>query len=106
MAKVIEIKNNENGIVSCRYIDSGLELEDLQKAVGGWIEMVSIRREDLAVVCDEEGRLTGKPYTATIDGISYVGNLLIVGTHNCDVCGVPDGTLERLSETGVIECFA
>lgn len=54
-------------------------LEDLQKAVGGYIEVVHLWG-DLAVVCNEEGRLRGLPYNVTIDGVSFVGDILLVGT--------------------------
>ena len=46
-------------------------LEALQKAVGGYIEMIA--RSEFVVICDEEGRLKGKPYNCTIFGHDLVG---------------------------------
>lgn len=52
-------------------------LEALQKAVGGYIEMIT--RSEFVVICDEEGRLKDKPYNCTIFGHDLVGDIVIVG---------------------------
>lgn len=62
-------------------------LENLQKTVGGYIETLTIRhwdvkaehRKTFVVLCDEEGRLKGKPYNCTVEGISFVGDIAVVG---------------------------
>lgn len=53
-------------------------LEAFQKAVGGYIETVTMA-EDLVLICNEEGRLQGLPYNATICGVSFVGAVLAAG---------------------------
>ena len=53
-------------------------LENLQRAVGGYIKAVTIAR-DAAILCDEEGRLKGKPHNCTVDGIEFVGDIIVVG---------------------------
>lgn len=53
-------------------------LEALQKAVGGWIEAVTLCT-DLVLICNEEGRLIGLPYNTTIGGHDFFGTVLAVG---------------------------
>ena len=53
-------------------------LEELQAAVGGYIETVTIAT-DAAVICNEEGRLLGMPNNVCFCGIDFVGPILIVG---------------------------
>ena len=53
-------------------------LESLQEEVGGYIEAVNIS-PDLAVICDEEGRLKNKPYCCKINGMDFVGDIVICG---------------------------
>ena len=53
-------------------------LEALQKAVGGYIETVSIFK-DVTLICNEEGQLTGLPYNMDFLGIQSVGPVLAVG---------------------------
>ena len=54
-------------------------LEAFQKSVGGYIETVTIA-EDLAIVCNEEGRIQSLPYNCTLLGdIDLYGTILIAG---------------------------
>lgn len=53
-------------------------LEDIQKAVGGYIEVCPVT-EDLAILCDEEGKLKGEEYNCTLLGEDFVGTILLVG---------------------------
>lgn len=54
-------------------------LEELQAAVGGYIETVTVA-SDACIICNEEGRLQGLPYNCHICGASFVGPVIIVGT--------------------------
>lgn len=54
------------------------ELEVLQDEVGGYIEVVTLT-PDLAVICNEEGRLYGLRDNCTIFGVNFVGTILLVG---------------------------
>ena len=58
-------------------VDIENNLESLQKAVGGYIECIPY--DKFIVICDEEGRLKGKPFNCVIDPIPYVGTILAVG---------------------------
>ena len=53
-------------------------LENLQTAVGGYIETVKLAT-DMCVICNEEGRLKGLPYNCTVAGVDFVGDILLVG---------------------------
>lgn len=53
-------------------------LEELQAAVGGYIETVTFA-SDAVVICNEEGRLQGLPHNCTFLGVDFVGPILIVG---------------------------
>ena len=61
------------------------DLESLQKEVDGYIEAVYPWDEPCAIVCDEEAKLTGKPFNRVLrdeDGNIYdviAGIFLIVG---------------------------
>lgn len=71
------------------------ELHVLQELVGGYIEVLTLF-EDLAVICDEEGRLKHKPYNCEICGITFVGTILLVGVDGEEFTDVPDETREAL----------
>ncbi len=53
-------------------------LKNLQNFVGGHIEVVRIFT-DLAIICNEEGRILNLPYNCKILGCPFYGDLLIVG---------------------------
>ena len=55
-------------------------LESFQKAVGGYIEAVTVA-SDLVLICNEEGRLLNLPFNATICGMDFYGPVLAVGTN-------------------------
>lgn len=54
------------------------KLKPLQQEVGGHLESFTFT-EDACILCDEEGRMKGKPYNTTVCGVSFVGTILIVG---------------------------
>lgn len=64
-------------------------LENLQKIVGGYIETVTIHRPtstrpDIVIVCDEEGRLKGKEFCCSVMGITFVGEIIVLGVNQGD----------------------
>ena len=63
-------------------------LEELQAAVGGCIETVTIAA-DAAVICNEEGRLLGMPHNVRFMGTEYVGPILIVGVAGEEFTDLP-----------------
>ena len=54
------------------------ELKAFWKAVGGYIETVTIA-SDLVIICNEEGRLHKLPHNCEVLGIDFVGTILAVG---------------------------
>lgn len=50
-------------------------LEAFQEAVVGYIETVTLA-SDLVIICNEEGRLRGLEYNATVCGVSFVGTII------------------------------
>lgn len=56
-------------------------LEELQTAVGGYIETVTIA-SDVVLVCNEEGRLRGLEPNCRLFGVDFVGPILIVGRND------------------------
>ena len=61
-----------------KRIDIDNTLQALQKAVGGYIETVTIFPE-FTLICNEEGRLMELPYNMEFLGIPFVGPVLAVG---------------------------
>jgi hypothetical protein len=64
-------------------------LEDLQAFVGGYIEAVPVD-DGVYAICDEEGRLKGKPMNCYINGIDFFGDILICGVDGEDFGDLPD----------------
>lgn len=63
-------------------------LENLQRYVGGHVETVTFAA-DMCVICDEEGRLKGKPYNCTVCGVDFVGDILLVGVKGTEFADLP-----------------
>ena len=60
----------------------GITLQDLQSAVGGWVQAIDLA-EDLTMWLNEEGKLTGLPHNTTAqklwDKTFWVGSDFVVG---------------------------
>ena len=63
-------------------------LENLQRTVGGPIEMVKIA-SDCAIICNEEGKLRGLPYNFTLLGEDFVGEVIFAGVDGEELADVP-----------------
>ena len=63
-------------------------LENLQTAVGGYIETFTLAT-DMCVICNEEGRLLGLPHNCTIAGVDFVGDILLVGIKGEEFADLP-----------------
>lgn len=74
---LVVIKEPGKGPVVEPLLDNTLEA--FQKAVGGFIEAVTIAT-DLVIICNEEGRLMELPHNVCIDGVNFCGTILAVGT--------------------------
>lgn len=78
-----------------KRIDIDNTLQALQKAVGGYIETVTLF-EDVTLICNEEGRLMDLPYNMEFLGIDFVGPLLAVGRTEDDFCSLTDEEFKRV----------
>ena len=65
-------------------------LENLQAAVGGYIETVTLG-SDWAIICNEEGRMIGMPYNCTVFGIGFVGPIVFIGVDGEEFADLPIG---------------
>ena len=80
------------------------DLESLQKEVDGYIEAVYPWEEPCAIVCDEESKLTGKPFNRVLrdeDGDIYdviAGTFLIVGLSVDNFTSLSDEYVKLFSE--------
>lgn len=70
-------------------------LPALQRAVGGYIETVTLEA-DCCIICNEEGRLQGLPYNLTFCGVSFVGTILVVGVAGDAFTGLDDRQIDFL----------
>lgn len=78
-----------------RLIEIDNTLKALQDAVGGYIEVLTVA-SDLAIICDEEGRIKHLPYNTKIAGHDLVGTILVVGVDGDEFCDIPEElTLEK-----------
>ena len=83
---------------TAKAIDIDNTLEALQKAVGGYIETVTIAK-DACLICNEEGRLLDlRPQTVL--GMEFYGNVLLVGVKGDRFTDVPEGIIKRLEVKG------
>ena len=71
-----------------RCVNISASLENLQKTVGGYIETVTFCT-DLVAICDEEGRIKGKPYCCKIGGVSFVGTIILAGVAGEEFADIP-----------------
>lgn len=71
-----------------RHVNISDSLENLQKAVGGYIECVTLA-SDLVAICDEEGRVKGKPHCCDICGIDFCGTVILAGVEDDEFADIP-----------------
>lgn len=53
--------------------------------------------EDLAVVCNEEGRIQRLPYNCTVLNVDFCGTILMAGIDGDEFTDVPTATAKFLS---------
>ena len=63
-------------------------LENLQRTVGGYIEVIS-PREDVIIICNEEGKLMGLPVNMKVDSDYLVGTIIVCGADGEEFADVP-----------------
>lgn len=80
-----------------RIVDIGTGLEAMQQAVGGWIETMYPFEEEVAIVCNEEGKMTGLPLNRAI----YMeGEMIDIIAGKFFICATPSDSdnFESLSD--------
>lgn len=82
-------------------IEVANELKPLQQEVGGYLESFTFA-EDACILCDEEGRLKGKPYNTTVCGVPFVGTILIVGVAGEDFSDLTEQQVRALQSIGIL----
>ena len=71
-------------------------LPALQKLVGGDIETVSPWPDRVCIVCDDEGKLKGKPFNRTLGYYDVLaGDFFICGVQDGDFCSLTDTQISR-----------
>ena len=85
-------------------VQIGCELEDLQDIVGGDIEAVSPFNEPVALIMDENGKMSGKEWNRALrdeHGKIYdivAGDFLVVGLGEEDFCSLSPDMMRRFEE--------
>ena len=80
---MIALKKEPDKDIMLTTVDN--ELKALQEAVGGYVEAVTIA-SDVVILCDEEGRIKGKPYCCSFANIDFCGTILAVGVKDEEFC--------------------
>ena len=63
-------------------------LKNLQNAVGGYIEAVTLAAA-LVVICNEEGRILGLQHNCAMCGVDFCGDIIIAGVRGDEFADVP-----------------
>ena len=63
-------------------------LENFQRTVGGYIEVVNIT-DKVVCVCNEEGKNLGLPKNFRIPGDVIVGDVILCGVDGDEFCDIP-----------------
>jgi len=95
--KVLRVEQYKPPFV--KEIDPGLE--SLQHEVGGWIEATYPFEDDVALICNEEGKINGMELSRALrddDGEIFdaiAGPFLIVGLGDEDFTSLSDDLIEK-----------
>lgn len=82
----------------------GEGLEALQKAVGGYIEVVYPWKDEVAVICNDEGKINGLPLNRGIKDDEgtlidiIAGDFIIIGLGEKNFIGLSDEYIEKYSK--------
>ena len=82
MSKIkVIIKRPDEKIGHVCYISD--TLENLQKTVGGYIEVVPIDEKNV-LICNEEGKLKNQPFNLEMPYDTIVGDVIICGVNGAE----------------------
>lgn len=74
-------------------------LENLQKLVGGDIEVVYPWKDKACIVCDDEGKLKGSPLNRPLEDYdALAGTFLVCGLDDCDFCSLTPDQMKYYEE--------
>ena len=77
----------------------GTQLRDMQQTVGGWIEAVYPYEDNVAIICNEEGLITGLPLNRQItNDIVIAGTFFVCGTGEENFVGLTDEQVKEYVE--------
>ena len=87
------------------YVDEiGKDLDDLQAAVGGYIECIYMEDGKTILICNEEGKINGLPLNRivyNVEGKPYdviAGDFIIVGDDDDDFRSLTDDEIAYYSD--------
>ena len=94
--KMLKVKPNQKPIC----VDIENELETLQREVGGYIEIVCPFEDNIAIICNEEGKLYGLPINRWLydNGICLdflCGDILVAEEEEGDFVSMSDEHIEK-----------
>ncbi len=82
-----------------RRADIPHTLEEMQKLVGGYIEIIYPFDDPIAVVCDDEGKLKGYELNRVLKNIDIIaGTFFIAGVGEEDLTDLPEELIEKYEE--------
>jgi len=82
-----------------REAEIGNGLEALQEAVGGYIEATYPYDDPVALVCNEEGKLTGLPLNRKIEDYDIIaGTFFICGLSEDNFDSLPPDLMEKYKD--------
>lgn len=93
---ILLVKPNQEAVIA----KADNTLEAMQKTVGGYIEVVYPFADNVAIICNEEGKITNLPLNRALkddDGKIYdiiAGTFFIAGLTNDDFCSLTDEQAE------------
>lgn len=103
MKKIRVLLCPENGEPRMTKLED--RLPELQRAVGGYIEAVTLSTDPRVIlICDEEGRIKGKeknrnlpdPILFGLGSWNIVGDCFLCGAHGADFTDLPESMVSQL----------
>lgn len=86
-----------------KITEIGNDLKSLQETVGGYIQAIYPYEDEVAIVCNEEGKLIGLPLNRMIEDYDIIaGTFFICGLGEDDFTSLSDELIEKYSE--LFEC--
>jgi hypothetical protein len=81
---------------SCRIKEISNTLKSFQRIVGGRIQVVPWF-DNMAIICNEEGKVNNLPFNIRINGDIICGTVIIAGIEGEIFTDLPEYILDRLS---------